>query len=70
MDQTYELPQDLIKNKEYRVRVEAVGQQYETSEFGGEEWDNEFRQARGCCIGCEWGGAHAEDGVDVDAERE
>ncbi|MBK8869923.1 MAG: hypothetical protein IPN19_02445 [Elusimicrobia bacterium] len=25
MDQTYELPQDLIKNKEYRVRVEAVG---------------------------------------------
>lgn len=25
LDQTYELPQDLIKNKEYRVRVEAVG---------------------------------------------
>jgi hypothetical protein len=25
VDQRYELPQDLIKNKEYRVRVDAVG---------------------------------------------
>ncbi|MBK8869903.1 MAG: hypothetical protein IPN19_02345 [Elusimicrobia bacterium] len=70
MDQTYELPQDLIKNKEYRVRVEAVGHNMKRVSSAERSGTTNSRQARGCCIGCEWGGAHAEDGVDVDAERE